>query len=113
MDPSMVTLSAADIRADPDAAKGKIVRWNVEVLAIQTADVLRKGLNPEEPYLLARGPGNESALIYVAVPPALLVSARSVASSAPVPVTLVATVRVGRSDPVGVPILDAQSLARR
>ncbi len=113
MDPAMATLSAADLRADPDGAKGKVVRWNVEVLAIQTADVLRKGLNPDEPYLLVRGPGTESALIYVAVPPSLLTSARTVASLAPVPISLVATVRVGRSEPVGVPILDAESLARR
>ena len=86
MDPAMVTLSAADLRADPDGSKGKVVRWNVEVLAMQTADVLRKGLNPDEPYLLVRGPGTESALIYVAVPPSLLTLARTVASSAPVPI---------------------------
>ena len=39
--------------------------------------------------------------------------ARRLASSAPVAATLAATVRVGRSEPVGVPILDAQSLTRR
>jgi hypothetical protein len=113
IDPSVVTLSAADLRADPDAAKGKLVHWNVQVLAMQTADVLRKGLNPDEPYLLVRGPGNESALIYVAIPPPLVVAARTVASSAPVPVALVATVRDGRSEPVGIPVLEAQSFARR
>jgi hypothetical protein len=113
MDPALVNLTAADLRADPDAAKGKMVRWNVQVLAMQTADVLRKGLNPDEPYLLVRGPGSESALIYVAVPPSLLVAARTMAASAPMQVALVATVRVGRSEPVGVPILDAQNLIRR
>lgn len=112
-DPGRATLSAADLRADPDGARGKVVRWDVEVLAMQTADPLRKGLNPDEPYLLARGPGNESALLYVAVPATLLATARTVASVAPTPVTLVATVRSGRSEPVGVPILDAQSLVRR
>ena len=80
---------------------------------MQTADPLRKGLNPDEPYLLARGPGSESALLYVAVPATLLAIARTVASLAPIPVTLVATVRSGRSEPVGVPILDAQSLVKR
>jgi hypothetical protein len=112
-DPSQATVSAADLRSDPDGARGKIVRWNVEVLALATADPLRKGLNPDEPYLLARGPGSESALLYVAVPPALLATARTVASRAPTAVALVATVRAGRSEPVGVPILDAQSLVRR
>jgi hypothetical protein len=112
-DPSQVTISAADLRADPDGVRGKTVRWDIEVLALATADPLRKGLNPDEPYLLARGPGSESALLYVAVPPSLLALARTVASRAPVPVSIVATVRSGRSEPVGVPILDAQSLVKR
>jgi hypothetical protein len=113
VDSTRTVLSAADLRTDPDGARGKHVRWDVEVLAMATADPLRKGLNPDEPYLLARGPGVESALLYVAIPPAMLTAARALASQAPVPVTLAATVRVGRSEPVGVPILDAQSLARR
>jgi hypothetical protein len=112
-DPTQATISAADLRADPDGTRGKTVRWDIEVLALATADPLRKGLNPDEPYLLARGPGNESALLYVAVPPSLLALARTVASRAPVPVSIVATVRSGRSEPVGVPILDAQSLVKR
>jgi hypothetical protein len=113
VDPARVEISAADLRADPDGARGKVVHWDVEVLAMQTADPLRKGLAADEPYLLVRGPGAESALLYVAVPPSLLATARTMASVAPVAVTLVATVRAGRSEPVGVPILDAQSLARR
>lgn len=112
-DPTQATISAADLRADPDGTRGKTVRWDIEVLALATADPLRKGLNPDEPYLLARGPGNESALLYIAVPPSLLALARTVASRAPVPVAIVATVRSGRSEPVGVPILDAQSLVKR
>jgi hypothetical protein len=112
-DPSQTTISAADLRADPDGVRGKTVRWDVEVLAFATADPLRKGLNPDEPYLLARGPGSESALLYITVPPSLLALARTVASRAPVPVSIVATVRAGRSEPVGVPILDAQSLVKR
>jgi len=112
-DPSHVTVSAADLRANPEAAVGKTVRWDIEILALATADPLRKGLNPDEPYLLARGPGHESALLYVAVPPALLATAKTVAARAPMSVALVATVRNGRSQPIGVPILDAQSLVRR
>jgi hypothetical protein len=113
VDSDRVVLSAADLRADPDGARGKHVRWDVEVLAMATADPLRKGLNPDEPYLLVRGPGSESALLYVAIPPSLVTAARALASLAPVPIALAATVRLGRSEPVGVPILDAQSLTRR
>jgi hypothetical protein len=113
IDSTRAMVSAADLRTDPDAARGKHVRWDVEVLAMSTADPLRKGLNPDEPYLLVRGPGTESALLYVAIPPDMVSAARAVASLAPVPVLLAATVREGRSEPVGVPILVAQSLTRR
>ncbi len=106
-------LSAADLRTDPQGAKGKTVRWDVQILAMQTADPLHHDLSPDEPYLLARGPGPESALLYVAIPPSLLASARAIAAGAPTTVALIATVRVGKSEPVGVPVLDAQSLVRR
>jgi hypothetical protein len=100
------SLSAADLRVDPQGAKGKTVRWDVQVLALETADFLHRDLSPDEPYLLARGPGS-------AVPPSMLATAKTLAAAAPVSATLVATVRVGRSEPVGVPVLDAQSIARR
>jgi hypothetical protein len=106
------SLSAADLRVDPRGAKGKTVRWDVQVLALETADFLHRDLSPDEPYLLARGPGSENTLLYVAVPPSMLASAKTLAAAAPVSAMLVATVRVGRSEPVGVPVLDAQSIAR-
>ena len=106
-------LSAADLRADPEGTRGLLVRWEVQALALQTADPLRRGLRNNEPYLLARGPGRENALLYVAVPPALLPVVRPLAAAAPVAVTITARVRDGRSDPVGVPVLDLVSIARR
>lgn len=106
-------LSAADLRADPQKARGTVVRWNVQVLALAHADVLHKDLTPDEPYLLARGPGAENAMLYIAIPPALLQAATTLTAVAPVTATIVATVRNGKSAPLGVPILDAQSLARR
>jgi hypothetical protein len=104
-------LSAADLRADPEGTRGRMVRWDVQVLAFQTADPLRRDMAPDEPYLLARGPGTENALLYLAIPPSLVPTARAVPSLTSVTVT--ARVRSGRSEPVGVPILDLQSLARR
>ena len=65
------------------------------------------------PYLLARGPDRENALLYLAVPAELLSTVRPIAAGAPAPVTITARVRDGRSDPVGVPILDIVSIARR
>lgn len=104
-------LTAADLRADPVAARGKLVRWDVEVLALQVADPLRRELAPDEPYLLAKGPGTENALLYLAVPPSLLNAAKALPPLTRVLIT--ATVRSGHSEPVGTPILDLKSISKR
>ena len=106
-------LSAADLRADPEGTRGRLVRWEVQLLALQTADPLRRGLRPDEPYLLARGPGTENALLYLAIPPALLATVRPLAAAAPTAVVVTARVRDGRSEPVGVPVLDLVTISRR
>lgn len=110
-DSTLRPLSAADMRSNPAAARGKLVRWEVEVVALQKADALRTGLQPGDQYLLALGPGAEKTLVYIVVPSELLASARSLPPLAKVTVT--ARVRSGRSEPAGVPILDLQSLTRR
>lgn len=102
--------SAADLRADPEGHRGQTVSWQVEILKLQFADPLRPGMAPDEPYLLARGPGSEGAVIYLAVPPSLLATARSLPPLTRVSVT--ARVRNGRSEPVGVPILDLIRIVR-
>jgi uncharacterized protein YgiM (DUF1202 family) len=71
-------VSAADLRADPVRSRGKLVRWSVQILAKQKADALRKDLGPDETYLLARGPYEENALLYLVVPPSLMVMAKSI-----------------------------------
>jgi hypothetical protein len=102
--------SAADLRADPNGMKGKIVHWDVEALSYQVSDGLRRELNGE-PYLLALGPGKERAILYFAVPDSLISQARALAPLSIVSVT--ARVRSGRSQPAGVPILDLLELSRR
>lgn len=103
-------LSAADLRADPEGTQGKVVQWTVEFLALQTANPLRKGLADAEPYMLARGPGTENAILYLVVPPSLLSTARALQPLAKLSVS--ARVREGRSAPAGIPILDVQSLQK-
>ncbi len=110
-DSSLRQLSAADIRSDPAGAQGKLVRWDVQAVSLQTADALRTGLSPGEPYLLALGPGVEKSLVYLTVPPGLLPSVRNLPAMAEV--VVVARVRDGRSEPAGVPILDLQSVTRK
>lgn len=104
-------LSAADLRADPEGTRGKTVRWEVQVLALQYADPLRRDLAKDEPYFLAKGPGAEDQLLYLAIPPSLLAEARSTQALTRLLVT--ARVRTGRSQPVGIPILDILSFARQ
>lgn len=103
-------LSAADLRANPTGTVGRLVRWTVEVLAFQTADALRQGFTPGERYLLARGPGAERAVLYLAVPDGLVAAAQAL--SPLTEVTITARVRTGRSQPAGVPILDLLELTR-
>jgi hypothetical protein len=103
-------LSAADLHADPVGSRGKMVVWSVEFLALQSADPLRHGLADDEPYLLARGPNSENALLYLVVPPSLMGTARALQPLSKLSVT--ARVRDGRSDPVGIPILDLQTIRR-
>ena len=103
--------SAADLRADPQGSRGKVVRWNVQVLAKQKADVLRRDLAPDEVYLLARGPNEENALLYLVVPASLMSSANAMPELTQAMVT--ARVRTGKSELVGVPILDLLSITPR
>ena len=104
-------LTAADLRADPDGTHGKMVQWDVQVLSLQTADPLRPEFARDEPYLLAKGPGAEDALLYLAVPPSLLAQAKALPPLTRVLIT--ARVRSGRSEPVGIPILDLRSIVKR
>ena len=104
-------LSAADLRADPVGTAGRLVRWRIETLAYQVADSLRTGLAPGEPYLLARGPGAERAVLYLALPDSLRAAAQALPPLTEVTVT--ARVRNGRSAPAGVPVLDLLEMTRR
>jgi len=106
-----LSLSAADIRAAPDDARGAMVRWEIQFIAIQKADELRRDLRAGEPYILARGPGAETGLLYFAIPPGLVAAVERFEPLQTLTVT--ARVRVGRSEPVGIPILDLLSVAAR
>ena len=104
------TITAADLRAEPERMRGKTVRWEVQILSLQTADPLRSDFAKDEPYLLARGPGSENAILYLAVPPSMLQEVKSIPPLTPMIIT--ARVRTGRSEPVGTPILDLKSISK-
>jgi SH3-like domain-containing protein len=104
-------ITAADLRADPKGMRGRIVQWEVEVMSLQIADPLRVDLQRDEPYLLARGPGVENAVLYLAVPQSLLTEARGLPPLTKVHIT--GRVRNARSEPAGTPILDLLSIGKR
>jgi hypothetical protein len=105
------SVTAADLRADPERMRGKTVRWEVQILSLQTADALRGDFAKDEPYLLARGPGSENAILYLAVPPSMLQEVKAIPPLTTMIIT--ARVRTGRSEPVGTPILDLKSISKR
>jgi SH3-like domain-containing protein len=104
-------VSAADLRADPQGHRGRMVQWDVEVMSLQIADPLRVALERDEPYLLVRGPGSENTIIYLAVPQSLLAEVRALPPLSRVHVT--ARVRNARSEPAGTPVLDLLSIGKR
>jgi hypothetical protein len=110
-DSTLAGLSAADLRSNPTGYVGRVVRWTVTALAFQTADPLHRDMRPDEPYLLARGPGKENALLYLTLPEGLVDRAKGLAPMTPLVIT--AKVRTGSSDPAGVPILDVITLAKQ
>jgi hypothetical protein len=97
-------VTAAELRTDPDRFKGRLLRWTIQFIALQTADELRPDFTPGEQYILARGPAPEYAFAYIVVPAD---KAAVVAQIAPLAsVTIIAKVRTGRSTYLANPILE-------
>ena len=98
-------VTAAELRAHPDEWLGKILRWNIQFIALQTADELRSpDFTPGQHYILARGPAPEYAFVYVTVPDEKL---EKIAQLRPLDtLTVMARVRSGRSSFLANPILD-------
>jgi hypothetical protein len=61
-------VTPADLRSDPDAYRGSLVRWSLRVIAVRTADELRPDIPTGRRYLLTRGPLPEGEYVYVILP---------------------------------------------
>jgi hypothetical protein len=97
-------VTAADLRNSPNEWKGKVLRWTIQFISLQTADDLRPDFTPGEHYILARGPGPEYAFIYLIVPPEKLAQ---VSRLQPLDsITVLARVVSGRSTILANPILE-------
>jgi hypothetical protein len=99
---SNVTLDA--MRQAPDRYRGQTIAWNVQFVALQTADSLRTDMSPGERYMLARDPGGSPGFVYISVPDVLLAGVRRLVPLQRIQV--IARVRTGRSALMGHPILE-------
>lgn len=104
----MTGLSAAELRAAPEEFKGRLLRWTIQFLSVQTADELRPDFQPGQRYILARGPAPEYAFVYITVPAAMLADVQRLEPLASV--TIIARVVNGRSTYLANPILDLVEL---
>ena len=98
-----------DIRADslaanPDAYRGRHVEWTIQFIALQQAERFRTDFLEGEPFILARGPGEEPGFVYVAVPPERVEEVRRLTPLQRVRV--LGRIRTARSPLTGAPVLD-------
>jgi hypothetical protein len=98
------TLSAADLRANPEQYVGRRVRWHVQYVSLERADAVRTDFYEGEPFILARPTDRSEGFVYVAVPPEMVPRVEGLRPLETVDV--LARVRTGRSSLMGVPILD-------
>jgi hypothetical protein len=104
----LLGVSAAELRGAPEEFRGRLLRWTIQFLALQTADELRPDFLPGQRYMLARGPAPEYAFVYIVVPAARLADVERLAPLASLDV--VARVVNGRSTYLANPILELVDL---
>ncbi len=97
------SITAADLRSQPDRYVGQTVEWTLQVIAVQKADELRPELPTGQPYVLARGPLPETGFVYMVIPPDQEATFRGMQPLTKVRVR--ATVKAGRSKYLQVPVL--------
>ncbi|MDT8436868.1 MAG: SH3 domain-containing protein [Gemmatimonadota bacterium] len=107
-DSATAGLTPADVRANPDRFRGRLVRWTLQVIALERAEAVRTDFFEGEPFLLTRPADQSEGFVYVAVPPELLEEAQALRSLSKIDV--LGRVRTGRSAVLGVPILDLVAL---
>jgi hypothetical protein len=97
-------VTAEEIRADPGRFVGKTVEWQVQLIAVQTADELRPEMPSGQPYLLTRGPLPESGFVYVMIDPAQADRFRALAPLQGL--TIRAVVRASRTKYLETPVVE-------
>jgi len=103
-DSALVGVTAAEVRGGASTYVGRVLRWTVQLIAVQTADELRRDIPQGQRYLLARGPLPETGFVYVLVTPE---QSRALDALDPLTLlTILGRVRTARSQYLGNPVLD-------
>jgi len=103
-DGALTGVTAAEVRGGGNTYVGRVLRWTVQLIALQTADELRRDLPLGQPYMLARGPLPETGFVYVVLTPE---QQRDLAALDPLAtITMLGRVRTARSQYLGNPVLD-------
>ena len=102
------SLTAADLRANPEQYIGRRVRWSVQYVSLKRAEAVRTEFYEGEPFILARPADESGGFVYIAVPPELLPQVELLDPLQIIEV--LGRVRTGRSALMGVPILDLIAL---
>lgn len=101
-------LTAAVLAANPANFRGRTVEWRVQFISLERAERIRTDFYEGEPFILARGPGDENAFVYIAVPPERVAQVERLGPLERI--VVLGRVRTGRSRVMGAPVLDLLEL---
>jgi len=107
-DSTLVDVSAAVLKANPDEYQNMRVHWTLQFVALEMAEPERTDFYEGEPFILARTDDPSDGLVYIAVPPELLGTIQAIRPLQNI--EILAQVRTGRSSLMGVPVLDLLAL---
>lgn len=103
-EPPLAGITAMELADHPERYQGKRLAWSVQFISLERAERIRTEFYEGEPFLLARGPGEDRPIVYLAVPPELL---DRVETLEPLDrLEVVGRVRTARSPLTGAPVLD-------
>lgn len=103
-------VGAALLAANPENFRGRILEWPLQFISLERAERIRTDFYEGEPFMLARGPGEESAFVYVAVPPERVAEVQRLGPLERI--VVVGRIRTARSEIMGAPVLDLLELRR-
>ncbi len=106
----LVDIGRDPLQAHPTRHRGRMVEWTVQFISLQRAEAFRTDFVEGEPFLLARGPGDDDGFVYVAVPADRLPVVEALSPLQQI--RILARVRTVRSGLTGAPIVELHELIR-